>query len=82
MIAVANFNVGDKLNIEFTTGEILEAIVGDIKANTNCTHPDGSMIEFIVDSDTMDKRVKLLGSFHEVYPGGVVGIERLTIVNE
>lgn len=75
MVAMANFKVGDLLDLTFEDGSILEVIIGDIKANTKCTHPDGSMLEFIVDTKTMNPRARKLGSFHEIFPGSIVSIE-------
>lgn len=77
MIAIANFKVGDKLDIHLSSGEILKTIVGDIKGNTSCAHPDGSIVEFIVDTNDIPKEVKLMGSFNVVHKGTVNKIEEI-----
>lgn len=77
MIAIANFNVGDELDITLSSGEILETIVGDVKANTSCTHPDSSLIEMIVDTNTMDPLVKKLGNYDKLHTGSIVTIAKL-----
>lgn len=77
MIAIANFKVGTKLDIELASGEKIETIVGDVKANTSCEHPDSSMIEFIVDTRTMDPEVKYMGNFNIVHSGSVIKLTEI-----
>ena len=77
MIAIANFKVGTKLDIELSSGEKIKTIVGDVKANTACQHPDTSMIEFIVDTKTMDSKVKYMGNFNIVHNGSVVKLTEI-----
>lgn len=77
MIAIANFEVGDELDIELSSGEIMETVVGDLKANTSCTHPDSSLIEMIVDTNTMDPYVKKLGNYNKIHNGTIVEIAKI-----
>lgn len=77
MIAIAGFSVGDKLDLYLESGEVLETVVGDIKANTSCEHPDGSIVEFIVDTTTMPSRVKLLGNYNSIHVGSVLKIHKI-----
>lgn len=77
VVAMADSYVGEKLDIELSSGEILNIIVGDIKAGTMCEHPDGSMIEFIVDTNTMDSFVKQMGNYDVLHNGTIVNIYRI-----
>lgn len=77
MVAMANFSVGDKLDIHLSSGELIKVIIGDIKASTACSHPDGSILEFIVDTKTMDKGVKISGNFNDIYEGTIKLIEKI-----
>lgn len=77
MVAMANFSVGDKLDIHLSSGEVLQVIIGDIKASTTCAHPDGSILEFIVDTRTMDKGVRVSGNFNDIYEGTIKLIEKI-----
>ena len=69
-------SVGDTFKITFEDGNFILAIIGDIKAETDCTHPDGSMIEFIVDADLIPEDVKNSGNFNKLYVGAITSIER------
>lgn len=75
-IAIAGFKIGDMLNITLETGEMINAIVGDTKANTDCLHPDGSLVEFIVDVAKMDQNVRNSGNYNDIYLGGISLIEQ------
>lgn len=77
MVAMANFTVGDKLDIHLSSGEVLKVIVGDIKASTTCSHPDGSILEFIVDTKTMNRGVKISGNFNDIHEGTIKLIEKI-----
>lgn len=69
MVAMAGYQVGQKLDLYLESGQILEVVIGDIKANTDCQHPDGSVVEFIVDEYEMDPFIKKMGSYHYTYDG-------------
>ena len=77
LVAMADSYVGEYLDIELSSGEILQVIVGDIKAGTFCEHPDGSMIEFIVDTNTMNQFVKQMGNYDVVHQGTISKIYRI-----
>lgn len=74
-IAIAGFNVGDMLNIKLSSGNIVNVIVGDIKADTDCLHSDGSLVEFIVDVAKMDQNVRNSGNYNDIYTGSIELIE-------
>lgn len=69
-------SVGDTFKITFEDGNFILAMIGDIKAGTDCTHPDGSMLEFIVDVDVIPEDIKLSGNFNKLYEGVITSIER------
>lgn len=69
MVAMAGYQVGQKLDLYLESGQILEVVIGDIKANTDCQHPDGSVVEFIVDENEMDPFIREMGSYHYTYKG-------------
>ena len=76
---------GVRLEISLDSGNTFTAVVGDIKANrdtdkTNRYFPlgkgRGDMIEFIVETDKLDKNVRRMGSIgtYEKYSGNVSSI--------
>lgn len=74
-------NVGDKLQITFSGGDVIDVILGDIKSSAHINSNneqvnDGSVIEFIVDIDTMDKTVKLYGNYNCIYSGNIVSVKK------
>ena len=71
MVAMANYTAGTRLTLHLSSGVVLPVIIGDVKANTNCAHPDGSILEFIVDRDTLHHRSKLMGNVNELYAGTI-----------
>lgn len=79
MIAIAGFNVGEELKLELETGNELDVVVGDIKADTSCLHEDGSMVEFIVYTTSLSDKVRLMGDVSELYEGKIVNIKRKVI---
>lgn len=64
--------VGTEYDITFEDGQTIEAVIGDIKANTGCTHPDGSLIEFIVDKNLISKDIRIGGNVDELYQGSII----------
>lgn len=78
LVAISSMygNVGDTLTITFEDNQVLEIIIGDIKANTDCEHPDGSMIEFIVDTETMDPGIRNSGNYNDLFKGSIKSIEK------
>ena len=74
--------VGNRFRITLSSGQVFYAIMSDTKDinDLNENHEqkyDKSVIEFIVNVNMIDSRVKALGSFHEVFVGSISKIERL-----
>lgn len=66
-------NVGDILAIDLEADSIY-AIIGDIKdkGHDGCSSDrDGSMVEFIVDTQVIDPKIKSSGNFNDVYQGKI-----------
>lgn len=83
-VAMSSFygGIGDKFMITLSSGIVFYAIMTDTKQNAhideNYAHKvDGSVIEFVVDEDTLPSEVKLAGSLDVIYSGSIVKIERL-----
>lgn len=86
MIAVAKrFGLsGEILKIKFSSGQEGYFMIGDTKAGTNFAHPDGSVVEFIVDTNYIPNDVSVMGSFNSIYGGTVEEISKVTkeVVNK
>lgn len=67
--------VGTKYLITFSGGTLIYVMIGDIKANTNCSHDDSSMLEFIIDKDIMPKENKRSGNFNSIFEGTITEIK-------
>lgn len=78
IVAVGTYftsNVGSSLIIKLDSGTTFEAIVGDIKANKDTDNQhiqhssDGSVVEFLVDTNTLEPAIKKMGncSYSKVY---------------
>lgn len=80
---------GERFEITLETGNSFTAVVGDIKADMH-TDPTnsyvelwdghGDMVEFIVDTDELDKSIRIMGSIGEYdeYSGNVVSIVKIS----
>lgn len=91
MIALGSYyadSVGDIFRITLDSGEQFEAIVGDFKADRdtdslNQYHPmENNMknvVEFIVDTQELDRNVRLSGSIgtYKKFNGNIKSIERI-----
>lgn len=82
-IALSSFygNVGDKFRITLSEGQIFYAVMTDTKKDEdvdgNYAHKtDGSVIEFVVDIETLDDQARIEGSLDCIYEGSIVKIER------
>lgn len=75
MIALVGYSIGTELKLVLDSGKELDVIVGEYKDNTDCLHPDGSLVEFIVNQDLLSEEVKLKGSLHVIYYGNIVDIK-------
>lgn len=58
--------IGQYVDIELKNGNVIHGILADCKADgdtdsTNRIHPDGSVVEFVVDTDYLDSVVKVMG---------------------
>ena len=69
--------VGTKYLISFSGGQQMKAIIGDTKGAMECTHPDGSMIEMIVDSERMPSNVKRSGNYNSMIIGTITEIRKV-----
>lgn len=82
-VAMSNFygNIGDKFRISLSSGQKFYAVMTDTKQthqlDENYAHPDGSVIEFVVDVKTLDEQAKREGSLNCIYKGSIVKIERM-----
>lgn len=71
LVAVGTYyaeDVGKELLVTLSSGTVIEAIVGDIKMdkhtdkNNQYVPINGNIVEFIVDTSVLDKKVQLLGN--------------------
>lgn len=58
--------IGQYVDIELANGKVIKGILGDCKSdahtiNNNTMHPDGSVVELIVDTDSLDSTVRKMG---------------------
>lgn len=77
MVAVSSAigSVGSKINVTFSTGKTYSFVIGDIKGGTDFASADGSVIEFIVDTDQVPDYILNAGSYEVVYEGTIVDID-------
>lgn len=77
LVAVAETfgQAGDEIEIVLEDGSVLPCIIGDIKAYTDLLGGDGSLVEFIVDTDYIPDEVSLMGSFGVIFPGYVASVK-------
>lgn len=82
-VAVGSYyttKIGTKLDIYLSSGQTIKCILGDAKSDRDTLslkkqNINGSVVEFIVDSNCIDRRAKLLGSFNEIFKGDVASIK-------
>lgn len=81
-----HIKVGDYVDVELSTGEVLNCVVGDVKQNC---HTDGSnmqvahngnVVEFIVDSN-LDRKAKSAGDISKI-PGFEGYVKTITVYRE
>lgn len=58
----SNPGYGFKYEVTFSNGKVLKVIKLDQKANTDCTHPDGSFMEILVDTNRLPSDVRRWGN--------------------
>lgn len=63
--------VGTKYLIEFDDGKVINAMIGDIKHEGCTSKPDGSMIEFIIDTEVLPKSIMKSGNFNDLFKGSI-----------
>lgn len=68
-------DIGTKLNIQLSSGSYFPVVIGDFK-HEGCTSSDGSMIEFIVDTENLDSEL-LQNNFDIWFSGKIISIERV-----
>ena len=74
-------SVGDVLRITLSSGQVFECVLADIKQDIHVNsngehHTDGSVIEFVVDADTLNNESKVMGSLNNLYNGSIVKVEK------
>lgn len=77
--------VGDYLDVKLSTGTLLHCIVGDLKQNAHTgsdniqVSHNGNVIEFIVDTDTLNKEARTRGNISAI--SGFEGdVESVTVL--
>lgn len=83
LVALGSYyaDIGTKYLLTFESGETLKVIKGDEKSDNhvvnNCYHKSNkSMIEFIVDTNTLSTELKVAGDLNGLFEGKVVKIEK------
>jgi hypothetical protein len=66
--------LGTKYLITLSSGLSIPVIIGDIKGNTTCSHPDTSILEFIIDIDMLLPIIKRSGNVNKVFEGTIIEI--------
>lgn len=80
-IAVGSYyttTIGTKIDIVMENSNIIQCVLGDVKADAhtdslNRANPNGCIIEFLVDMNTLDKTCKRMGDMSYVPSGGLKG---------
>ena len=65
--------VGDYGVVTLSSGTNIDILVGDIK-HQGCNSADGSQLEFIVDTNNLNSRIRLEGDFNSIYQGVITKI--------
>lgn len=65
--------VGSKYLITFESGQSINVMIGDVKQEP-CNSPDGSIIEFIIDSTVTPKSIIRSGNFNDIFKGSIIAI--------
>lgn len=81
-IAMNDFygDIGDKFKITLSSGQVFYAVMADTKqdrhVDENYADSNGGIVEFIVDTDTLDTEAKFSGSLNCIFTGYIVKLER------
>lgn len=91
-VAVGSYyttTIGQHIDIELENGKVIKGILADCKADkdtdsTNRMHPDGSVVEFVVDTSALDITAKRMGdiSYINGWDSKVVNIKVYDKVEE
>ena len=73
-IAVGSYyttTIGQYIDVELENGNVIKGILADCKADrdtdpTNRMHSDGSVVEFVVDTKSLDRTAKIMGDISYV----------------
>ena len=73
-VAVGSYyttTIGQYIDIELANGEVIQGILADCKANahtddSNRINPNGSVIEFVVDTKVLDETARIMGDISYV----------------
>jgi len=93
LIALGSYygtTIGNRYRITLDTGRVFYGVLADCKADihTNSTNQyvptNGNVVEFLVDTKTLNKNIKRSGSANVYMPlnGIVAKIERINLINE
>ena len=81
--------IGQYIDVELENGNVIKAILADCKADkdtnsTNKMHPDGSVVEFVVDTRVLNSTAREMGDLSYVngWNSKVVNIKVYDIVEE
>lgn len=75
--------IGEKIEITFETGEVINVMIGDFKSDAHTDSnranmlSDGNMLEFIVDPSQMPSEAKLHGSYDCIFTGYIKYLRKL-----
>lgn len=80
-IAVGSYyttQIGTKIDVIMENGNVIKCILGDVKADkhtdaTNRANPNGCIVEFIVDMNSLDRTCRRMGDMSYVSSGGLKG---------
>ena len=91
-VAVGSYyttTIGQHIDVELENGNIIQGIVADCKDDahtdsTNRINPNGSVVEFVVDTEMLDDTAKIMGDISYVndWNSKVVNIKVYDIVEE
>lgn len=65
--------VGSKYLITFESGQNIHVMIGEVKQESR-NSPDGSIIEFIIDSNITLKSIIRSGNFNDIFKGSITAI--------
>ncbi len=91
-IAVGSYytiTIGQHIDVELENGNVIKAILADCKDDahtdaTNRINPNGSVVEFVVDTQTLDNTAKIMGDISYVngWDSKIINIKIYDIIEE